>query len=328
MSNNDQFAPILVADVGGTNARFAIVESLDLANGDATFSYEKKLQSNDFENFEAVLAAYLESIPVAPTKACFALAGPKKNNQVYLTNLGWVLDCESVSNRFGFAETGFINDFAALAYASPYVDGTKNLTVKAGTPLANANIAVLGPGTGFGAAALIRNQSLITVLSCEAGHTNLAPQSEHELALLQALRSQHERVSIEHVLCGKGLVNLYQAVCLVEGAPVVSITPDAITASALNNSDRIAKITLNTFCNWLGSVAGDLALSFNAASGVVLGGGILPRFTELLLNSEFSERFNAKGKMAHFNQDIPVTLITQDNIPLLGAAACMQQKLY
>jgi glucokinase len=316
------FEPILVADIGGTNARFAIATHFDEHTKQLELKHIKKLSSSQFDNFSEVVKAYLETIPTRVKRACFAVAGPRKGDMVSLTNLGWQFDINQIRAEFDFCDFRVINDFAAFAYAAPYINNNINTLIKTGHANPDGNIAVIGPGTGFGAAALVKGNENV-VLSCEAGHISLAACNQLERELLAILADEFEHVSIEHIFSGQGLANLYRAMAKFEGAEVKDYDAPTIADLALENSDPICVKTLNQFCDWIGAVAGDLALTFNATGGVFIGGGILPRFEHILLSSEFSQRFTAKGKMQHLVLDIPVTLITQDNIPLLGATACM-----
>ncbi|MFC3034089.1 glucokinase [Pseudoalteromonas fenneropenaei] len=316
------FSPILVADIGGTNARFAIATQFDAHSNTFTIEHLRIYPSADFNAFEAAISKYLDELPIPqPTRACLAVAGPIKSQQVYLTNLGWHFNAETVQQQFGFDTLLVINDFAAFAYAAPYLDGSKNLNIKPGQAQAAANIAVMGPGTGFGAACLVRDINGTAVMSCEAGHISLAPVTELDRQLLAVLKANNQHVSVETVFSGPGLVRLYRAMAEVKGKPAQDLTAAQIAESA--TSCEICDATLNHFCDWMGSVAGDLALTFGALGGVYIGGGILPRMTERLLHSRFIDRFSEKGLMSQYTKQIPVTLVTQENIPFIGAAACL-----
>ena len=202
----------------------------------------------------------------------------------------------------------------------------KNLVVKNGEANPHGNIAVIGPGTGFGAAALVKGEDSNVVLSCEAGHISLAACNELERNLINALSDEFEHVSVEHVFSGQGIENLIPS----HGKKYTMLMLKTLMRQPLPHLHLQTMIlfvvkTLTQFCDWIGAVAGDLSLTFNATGGVYIGGGILPRFQDKLLASEFSKRFVAKGKMQHIVEDIPVVLITQDNIPLLGAAASLDE---
>jgi len=324
MHHNNAFEPIVVADIGGTNARFALVTEFDESTMKFKIEQAQTYPSANYSSLESALTEYLEFVSAfAPKYACLAVAGPIKGESVRLTNLGWNFAISDVKNKFGFEKLSVINDFAAFAYASPYLDKNDNVEIKQGMSSDQENIAVIGPGTGFGAAALVINNEQQAVLSCEAGHISLAAVTPLQVELLAKLKTENEHVSVETVFSGIGLTRLYKAMAVVNQVDAADLTPALITQKALDGSCDICIKTLAEFCSWLGCVAGDLALTFGARGGVFIGGGILPRMQQILLESEFSENFIKKGIMTNFVQDIPVTLVVQDNIPLIGAAACI-----
>lgn len=321
----NDFDPIIVADIGGTNARFAVITAFNCTTFQFTISHQLTFPSARFESFEAALHCYLEQLSIdTPKRACLAVAGPIKADHVYLTNLGWHFNREDLKTMMRFEQLSVINDFAAFAYAAPYLDRDKNIEVKAGDAEKTSNIAVMGPGTGFGAACLVRDIDGRAVMSCEAGHISLAAVTEVEQVLLKEMRSELAHISIEEVFSGRGLERLYRAMSSIRGGAPLSLSAAEIT----NNADdcEICSATLDQFCDWFGSVAGDLALTFGALGGVFIGGGILPRMSDRLLSSRFIERFTEKGLMSHYTKQIPVTLVIQDNIPLIGAAACIHER--
>ncbi|KTF18480.1 glucokinase [Pseudoalteromonas sp. H105] len=321
---NTQFDPILVADIGGTNARFALITDFMPEQNQFVIEHNITFPSADFASLEAALTHYLSQIkPIQPTRACLAVAGPIKSGQVHLTNLGWHFSVEQLKTAFTLSKLEVINDFAAFAYAAPYLDPQQNVTVKSGQADSNANIAVMGPGTGFGAASLVRTNQGSAVLSCEAGHISLASVNELDTQLITELRKQLPHVSVETVFSGPGISHLYQAMAAVKGVEPKTLTAAQISELANSGECAVCDATLNQFCDWMGSVAGDLALTFGGLGGVFIGGGILPRMQSRLLASRFVERFTAKGIMSQFVSQIPVTLVIQDNIPLIGAAACL-----
>ncbi|MDP4985205.1 glucokinase [Pseudoalteromonas tunicata] len=324
MSGITKFEPIIVADIGGTNARFAVVTDFDATSSQFVIAHHQTFVSAQFDSMQSLLAAYIQALPFAqPQRAALAVAGPMKGQTVNLTNLGWCFTLTELQSQFQLSQLKVINDFAAFAYAAPYLQAEQNLLVKAGTPEQNANIAVMGPGTGFGAAALVFNGESRTVLSCEAGHISLAAVTDLERQLLVEINKEVSHVSVENVFSGAGLERLYRAMAKVNNLPVEPYTAADISQLALSGQSDICHKTLVQFCEWIGSVAGDLALTFGARGGVFIGGGILPRMQEVLLHCDFSQRFVQKGIMTHYVQDIPVTLVTQDNIPFIGAAASL-----
>ncbi|MBQ4832284.1 glucokinase [Pseudoalteromonas sp. MMG010] len=321
---NKNFSAVLVADVGGTNARFALITDFNEQTNQFVIEHNQTFPSAEFSSLESATQKYLSTIAhISPKRACLAVAGPIKAGQVNLTNLGWHFSVADFKAQFAFDQLEVINDFAAFAYAAPFLDKSKNSLIKAGQADDNANIAVMGPGTGFGAAALVRTAQSRAVLSCEGGHISLASVTELDAQLIAALKQQHPHVSIETVFSGPGIAHLYQAMCAVKGVSAKPIDAAQISALANSGECEVCDATLNQFCDWIGSVAGDLALTFGALGGVFIGGGILPRMQGRLLESRFVERFSQKGIMSQYTAQIPVTLVTQDNIPLIGAAACL-----
>ncbi|MBQ4812832.1 glucokinase [Pseudoalteromonas luteoviolacea] len=319
------FEPIIVADIGGTNARFAVVTEFDLDTNQFAIDHQFTFPSAEFQSFESALAAFLATLTIKkPSRACFAVAGPIKGQQVYLTNLGWNFNTQDIKSQFDFKELAVINDFAAFAFAAPHLSKEDNIQIKTGQADPNANIAVLGPGTGFGAACHVKDIHGSAVMSCEAGHISLAAVTELDRQLLQVLKESTQHVSVETVFSGPGLARLYKAMAQVKGVPAEDLNAAQISAKA--HECDVCDATLNQFCDWIGSVAGDIALTFGALGGVFIGGGILPRMTERLISSRFVERFTEKGIMSQYAGQIPVTLVVQDNIPLIGAAACLHDR--
>ncbi|WP_440053322.1 glucokinase [Pseudoalteromonas sp. T1lg65] len=319
------FDPMVVADIGGTNARFAVITAFDSNTNHFHIAHQATYPSADFQSFEMAIAKFLEELPITkPQRACLAVAGPIKAQQVHLTNLGWHFSIAELQSQFGFETLSVINDFAAFAYAAPYLDETQNQLIKSGQAEPNSNMGVMGPGTGFGAACLARDINGSAVMSCEAGHITLAPVTDMDKELLSVLRANTGHVSVETVFSGPGIARLYKAMAIIQGKQPHDLT--AAQISALATECNICNATLNQFCDWMGSVAGDLALTFGALGGVYIGGGILPRMKDRLLGSRFVERFTDKGIMSQYVGQIPVTLVVQDNIPLIGAAACLHER--
>lgn len=324
LESSAQFDPILVADVGGTNARFALITAFDELKNQFVIEHNQTFPSADFGSLENAIERYLTMIShITPKRACLAVAGPINAGQVHLTNLGWHFSVSEFKLHFKLQQLDVINDFAAFAYAAPYLDSSQNVIIKAGQADKFSNIGVMGPGTGFGAACLVRTSQSTSVLSSEGGHMSLAAVNELDALLIKELRKEHPHVSVETVFSGPGIAHLYKAMAAVKGVSAKNL--DAAQISSLANSGEcdVCDATLNQFCDWIGSVAGDLALAYGALGGLFIGGGILPRMQTRLLESRFVERFSQKGIMSQYAGQIPVTLVTQDNIPLIGAAACL-----
>ena len=316
----------IVADIGGTNARFAIARPT--ANGYQLESL-KVVDCKQFDGFDAALRHWIESLeqPV-PTNACIAAAGPVEKTaaggKVYMTNLGWTIRAEELRTEFGFAHLELINDFAALAMSLPMLSSADYDALRDAPRIEGAAMAVLGPGTGLGVAGLAAENGRWHVLAGEGGHANLAASTERELQLVQILMRSRQPVFNEFVLSGSGLVNLYRAVCALNGSEPEELTPPDVSARGLDNSDPLCRETLLDFLNFLGSAAGDTALYLGARGGVFIGGGILPRIAELLPESEFEQRFLNKGKVEGWMKTVPLYALKAGFQALVGAAAHLE----
>lgn len=314
----------LVADIGGTNARFAGVA---FADGRPQFSRPVAFKCADHPNVEAAIDAYLvETDAPVPRFAALAVAGPVYDNAIQFTNNPWAFSGEGIARAFGFEAARLVNDYAANAHAIPYF--SRNDLASLGGPDAVQGAepftaAVLGPGTGFGASALVHAERLSVALASEAGHAALAPANADERALLGILSREHDRVSIEDVLSGPGLLRLYRALAEHSGAAPARLTPEEVTRCALAGTDFICVQALEQFCAWLGAVAGDIALIYGARGGVYIAGGIAPDILPFLRASEFRTRFDDKARFADYMKTIPTSVVTRPSPALLGAAAIL-----
>ncbi|WP_193162068.1 glucokinase [Microbulbifer hainanensis] len=316
----------IVADIGGTNARFAIARST--ADG---YQLEalKVVDCQRFSGFDAALRHWLDSLdqPV-PERACIAAAGPVEKTaaggRVYMTNLGWSICAEALRSEFEFAHLELINDFAALAQSLPLLSANDYDVLRDVPRVPDSAMAVLGPGTGLGVAGLAAENGRWHVMAGEGGHANLGVGSERELQLLQIMMRERCPVFNEWVLSGNGLVNLYRAVCELHGRAPEDYTPPDVGGCGLDGSDPLCRETLIDFLNFLGSAAGDTALYLGARGGVFIGGGILPRIVELLPESEFEQRFLSKGRVEPWMKTVPLYALKAGFQALLGAAAQLE----
>lgn len=317
----------IVADIGGTNARFAIAQPA--AGGGYELQCLKVVDCQQFAGFDAAFHHWIEGLdqPV-PERACIAAAGPvdrtDAGGRVYMTNLGWSICAESLRKEFGLKHLELINDFAALALSLPKLGGDDYRVLRDVPRVEGAQMAVLGPGTGLGVAGLAVEDGRYHVLAGEGGHANLAPANERDLQLLQILMRQRQPVFNEWVLSGNGLVNLYRAVCELNGKPAEDLTPPDIGSRGLDGSDPLCRETLIDFLNFLGSAAGDAALYIGARGGVFLGGGILPRIAELLPESQLEQRFLDKGRVEGWMQSVPLYALNAGFQALIGAAVQLE----
>ena len=282
--------PALVADIGGTNVRFGIATASGEIQGVSS------LVCADFPSLTEAAQAYLETVAGPPPKwAAFAIAGPVQGDTIRMTNHVWSFSGRAVRRDLALERLELLNDFAALALAIPALTAADLVEIRSGTPADRAPKAVLGPGTGLGVAALVPAGDSWTALTTEGGHRDLAAQNEREWQVVRHLGERFEHVSVERVLSGPGLVNLYEAVSRLADEEPQSLTPAAVVAGARDRSSAACVEATNLFSSWLGAVASDLALTLGAFGGVYLGGGILPKMGEVFDADRFASVFSPKG---------------------------------
>lgn len=304
----------LVADAGGTNVRFALVD-LDTA---VALLQPRKFASREFASLEAAARQYLDGAGAKPSLAVLAVAGPVRDGHVELTNLGWRVSADGVGRALGIASVELINDFEAIALSIPHLGAADRVDIGPAVEGEQGGaVAVAGPGTGFGVAGLVHGAVLVT----EGGHVDFAPADDVEIRILEFLRRRFGHVSVERILSGPGLVNLHAAMAAIGTVAYEKLSPREITARAEADPASLCAAVFARFCAILGSVAGDIALTMGARGGVMLAGGILPAMIAPLQASAFRERFEAKGRFAGYMKAIPTRLIVQDRAGVLGAAA-------
>ncbi|MEZ5891861.1 MAG: glucokinase [Parvularculaceae bacterium] len=311
--------PVLVADIGGTHARFALARGLAV-------SAARIFRAQDFKTIADAAKAYLAAEGATPARGCFAVAGPVTDDAVEFTNSPWVLDIAQTANALSFYRCLAVNDFEALAWGLRALTDADFVTVKPGAGDPSAPVLVMGPGTGLGQALIVPFNGKVRVIATEGGHVGFAPETDEEIAVLKFLSAGHSRVSIERLLSGEGVVNLYRARCAIAGVAPSLSQAEKITAAAIAGADAEAARALDLFCALLGRAAGDAVLSSGARGGVVLGGGILPKIRDYFLASRFVDCFLDKGRMRDYVAGVPVRLIVSDGAALKGAAAIAQEK--
>lgn len=315
----------LLADIGGTNIRLAWQ-----AAAGAPFQDEVELRCSEFPGLSDAVQAYLDKAGIrAPSQAAFGIATPVTGDAVQMTNSDWQFSQRALSDHFGFQRFLLINDFTALALAVPLLEPRLLRQVGGGSAVEGAAIALLGPGTGLGVSGLVFGPGAQrgTPIAGEGGHVTLAAQTRFEFEVLDQLRKRYGHVSAERAISGAGLVDLYHAVRAVEGLSACEVTdPAAVSALALHKCEAPAVRALELMCAFLGSVAGDLALTLGARGGVYLGGGIVPRLGTWFDSSPFRARFEAKGRFADYLKAIPCWVVDASAAPaLLGAARALDQ---
>ncbi len=316
--------PRLVGDVGGTNARFAI----QAAPG-AQASQVVTLACADHDTFPAAVAAYLAGVQgPAPRQAAVGIANPVVGDQVRMTNHHWSFSIEQVRRQLHLDRLLVINDFTALALSLPALDADDLRAVGGGTPDPDAPLGLVGPGTGLGVSGLLRLDGgrRSVPLDGEGGHVSLAPATAREDQVVAQLRTRFGHASAERAVSGPGLVNLYEALCAIDGASAASLDPAGVTAAAQAGSDARCVEAVEMFLALLGGIAGNLALSLGARGGMYIGGGVVPRLGDWIDRSAFRERFIAKGRFRGYLDAIPTWVVQAETSPaLIGAGRALDE---
>ncbi|MEK7346090.1 MAG: glucokinase [Pseudomonadota bacterium] len=311
--------PRLLGDVGGTNARFGWQ-----SHQGAKLTHLHTLPCSDYPDIASAIESYLSLAGVsAPTAACIGIANPVTGDQITMTNHHWSFSIQALQKRFSLRTLKVINDFTALALALLTLPPAYRTQIGGESACEHASIALVGPGTGLGVSGLIPHSDHgWSAISGEGGHITLAAQTTLEYQVIDHIRQQYGHVSAERVLCGKGLVDLHLALSAIRQQPSApDITPMDIVQRALTDHDADYLQTLDMFTAFLGSVAGDLALTLGARGGVYIGGGIVPRLMGWFETSCFRSRFEAKGRFTSYLQKIPVWAIQSPDSPALWGAA-------
>ncbi len=315
--------PYIVADIGGTNARFGLVTENSQISNRFQIQFKQKYPSSQFENLEHATRHYLDSLNDSKVKgACLAVAGPVVDDQVTLTNLDWHFSINKIKQSLGVPKLKVINDFSAYAFATQYITPKNLISINKGKKIDDCPMAIIGPGTGFGVAALVPQNNRWRVIPTEGGHITLAAKSPLQADVIRVLSNDISHVSVESVLSGPGLANLYRALAQVEGIKQESLQAAEISQQAKSDNQSLSYRTLKLFCKWLGQSTGDLAIALGARGGVYLCGGILKKNTDFFLQSEFINGFLDKGLMHEYLSQMPIQLVTENDSALLGAAAC------
>ncbi len=309
--------PVLVGDIGGTNARFAL-----LLSADAEAIQFGNVRTADFANIDvAIRDAILPNSPAAPKTAILAIAGPISGDEIELTNCPWVVRPYVMMDMLGLKDIIVINDFEAQALAVASL-GPEHLEQIGGVKaIEGASRVVLGPGTGLGVAGLINISGTWYPVPGEGGHVDMGPRTERDYQVYPHIEELDGRVSGEQILCGRGLVSLYRAVCKADGTGAKYSEPQEVTAAAFGGSDPQATETLDLFATYLGRLAGDLALVFMARGGVYLSGGIAQKIISVLKQGGMRDGFENKAPHSEFMRETPVFVITHPLAAVAGLSA-------
>jgi glucokinase len=321
--------PWLVADIGGTNARFGWV-----AQGSDGVAHVATLPVAAHEGPAAAVRAYLGTLAAQlgadyrpPHAAALAVATAVGADTVALTNSGWSLSRQALRRELALDELLVLNDFEALALSLPRLAGSQRRVI--GPAVVGASgcaMAVIGPGTGLGVAGIVPSAHGWVALPGEGGHASVSPADDFESQLLRCARLEFAHVSAERLLSGIGLPVLHRAVAAVRGVQVDVLSAEDVVERGMSRQDKVCDATLDAFCALLGSFAGNVALVLGARGGVFIGGGIVPRLGERFFVSRFRERFEAKGRFQDYLKAIPTSLITDTLVALTGASVALEQR--
>ncbi|MCE7032172.1 glucokinase [Lysobacter sp. GX 14042] len=313
----------LIADIGGTNARFGLT---DPAAEAPELLQPLALRNADFASLQQAAGHYLATVGVQPGRAAIALACPVAGDQIRLTNRAWSFNRGELQAALGLDDLVLLNDFGAIAHAVPALgEGDRVRLWGPARDALTGPVSVLGPGTGLGVAMLVGSPANgWHVVETEGGHVSFAPLGEEEQEIARWTSARHGRTSWERLLSGAGLATLDAVLRTTPGGRDPTVRePAEVVAAALGGHDVAARRALARFCAILGSVAGDIAL-VQGARTVMIAGGIVPRFVPFLRSSAFRERFLAKGRFAAYLEQVQVQVVTHAHPGLLGAAVALR----
>lgn len=317
------FARAVVADIGGTNARFAALRSSDPHD----LSDIRVYPCADFEGLAEAFEQYLADTQTQTDRLSVAMACPVERDVVKMTNNHWQFNKHELLSRLGLAELRVINDFTAQSLAVPLLDDSEQYVLHAGEVAELKPKLVIGPGTGLGVGGLVPTAQDWVPIVCEGGHVAATAASHEEAQVIEFLRDRFGHVSAERLISGQGIENLFQAFSHLAGVEQPEDwTAAIISRRALEERDEISVKTLNAFCAMLGTTVSNAAVTLGSLGGIYLCGGILPRMVEFLEGSEFLTRLHHKGRFEHYMKAMPVVLVTAPHAGLLGAAAAVDNE--
>lgn len=309
--------PILMGDIGGTNARFSIL--IDVYAEPREFPI---VQTADYANIdEAIQKGVLDKTSIQPRTAILAVAGPIKSDEIPLTNCHWVVRPKEMIANLGLEEVMVVNDFEAQALAVAALSDEHRVEIGTGGTEMLASRVVLGPGTGLGVAGLLHAEHKWFPVPGEGGHVDVGPRSPRDFEIFPHLEAIEGRIAAEQLLCGRGIVNIYRAVCTADGVTPRHSDPADVTRTGLDGTDPQAAETLTLFATYLGRLAGDLALIFMARGGVYLSGGISQKILPALKQPAFRAGFEDKAPHSALMRTIPTFVVTHPLAALAGLSA-------
>lgn len=314
-NQNDHLSfPILIGDIGGTNARFCILSDADSEPTQLTTVKTAEYPSID----DAIQTAVLNNTSVKPVSTLLAVAGPIESDEIPLTNCHWVVKPKDMLANLGLSDVIVINDFEAQALAIAALGDDNRERIGPERADMMASRVVLGPGTGLGVAGLVYARNMWFPVPGEGGHVDIGPRSARDYQVFPHLEAIEGRIAGEQILCGRGLVNLYRAICTTDGVSPAYSDPADITANGLSGANAQAQETLSLFSTYLGRIAGDMALIFMARGGVYLAGGISQKIIPALKLPEFRAAFEDKAPHKALMASIPTYVVTHPQAALAG----------
>jgi len=309
----------LLADIGGTNVRFALV-----APGALEPQHTLTYRSAEFIGFEQALRAYLDEVGRPPVRrAAIDVATAITGDLIRLTNSPWAFSIEQTRRQFGFDTFLVLNDFTALALSLPVLPPEELHQVGRGSCEPGRSKALIGPGTGLGVSGLVPCGSGWVALEGEGGHTAFSPMTQREDDVLRVLREGYGHVSTERLASGPGLVNIYEALCKLDHGVPQGMEPGQISQAAMEGTDAHCLEALEMFCAVLGTAAANLALTLGARGGLYIGGGIVPSLGAWFDASPFRQRFEHKGRFSSYLAGVATLVVTAENPALRGLAAAL-----
>lgn len=316
--------PRLLGDIGGTNARFALVHA-----DSQRITHEVTLPTGQYPDLAAAAQAYLQQVgqqkgqPVV-TQACIAIANPIDGDVLKMTNNHWQFSIEATRRALGLDTLIMLNDWEALAMAAPALNGRDLEQIGSGEPVPDAPKGLMGPGTGLGVSSLVRSRRGEWVpIAGEGGHASLAPSCQREADILRVLWQTYPHVSAERVISGMGLENLYRAICQLNGTEPEALIAAQVSERGLAASDVACEEALERLCCLLGNAAANLALTLGARGGIYIGGGVVGRLGDYFVRSGFRAAFEAKGRFESYMQRIPTYVIRAEQPALMGCAMAL-----
>jgi len=311
---------VLAGDIGGTNARFALVDVS--GETEARIVHETQYPSGEAPGLAPLVLRYLDEAPSRPEVACFGVACPVVDGECEATNLPWTVSARALAREIGIPRTTIINDLRAAGEGLHSLTDDEVAVLQEGTPEPHGPIALIGAGTGLGHAYLLWEGSRYVVHPSEGGHADFSPTDALQRDLLASLTGELDRVSWERILSGDGIERIYRFLASRARQEVAgNDTAARIVQQAMAGTDEVSEQALDVFIRAYGTAAGNLALTVLASGGVYVTGGIAPRIVQRLTSGAFMDAFRAKGRLSDVVERIPVRVILTGDVALYGAAA-------